>query len=77
MFKEDLQGGCAHFSKVQEQIQGERDVSSHLDFIDKLIGNFRNRFDSFSLEQQILLLIENPFLITVVRGLSDEVTQTF
>lgn len=70
VFKEDLQGDCAHFPKVQEQIQGERDVSPHVDFIDTLIGNFRNRFDSFSLGQQLLLLIENPFLITDVRGFS-------
>lgn len=62
---------------MQEQIQGERDVSPHVDFIDKLIGNFRNRFDSFRLAQKLLLPIENPFLITDVRGFSKEVTQTF
>ncbi len=46
VFKEDLQGDCAHFPAVQEQVQGQRDVSSFVDFIDKLIVNF-NRFDSF------------------------------
>ncbi|CAL8394744.1 unnamed protein product [Boreogadus saida] len=59
-----LQGDCEHFPNVQEQIQGERDVSPHVDFMDKLIGNFKRRFDSFSLGQQLLLLIQNPFLIT-------------
>ena len=77
VFKEDLQGDCAHFPKVQEQIQGERDVSPHVEFIDKLIGNFRNRFDSFSLGQQLLLLIENQFLIIDVRGFLKEGTKTF
>ena len=77
VFKEDLQGDCEHFPNVQKQIQGERDVSPHVDFMDKLIGNFKKRFDSFSLGQQLLLLIQNPFLIPDVRGFSKEVTQTF
>jgi hypothetical protein len=77
VFKEDVQGDCAHFPKAQEQLQGERDVSPHVDFIDKLIRNFRNLFESFSLGQQHLLQIENIFLITDVRGFSKEVTQTF
>lgn len=34
VFKEDLQGECAHFPAVQEQVQGQRDVSSFVDFID-------------------------------------------
>ena len=75
VFKEDLQGNCEHFPNVQEQIQGERDFSPHVDFMDRLIGNVKRRFDSFSLGQQ-LLLIQNPFLITDVRGFSKEVTQT-
>ncbi|CDQ65065.1 unnamed protein product [Oncorhynchus mykiss] len=77
VFKKDVQGDCAHFPKAQEQLQGERDVSPHVDFIDKLIRNFRNLFDSFSLGQQHLLQIENIFLITDVTGFSKEVTQTF
>ncbi|CAL8373342.1 unnamed protein product [Boreogadus saida] len=77
VFKEDLQGDCEHFSNVQEQIQGERDVSPQVDFMDKLIGNFKKTFDSFGLGPQLLLLIQNPFLITDVRGFSKEVTQTF
>ena len=27
VFKEDLQGDCAHFPAVQEQVQGQRDAS--------------------------------------------------
>ncbi|CAL8325997.1 unnamed protein product [Boreogadus saida] len=66
-----------HFPNVQEQIQGERDVSPHVDFMDKLIGNFKSRFDSFSLGQKLLLLIQNPFLITDVRGFSKECLRLF
>uniref|UniRef100_G3NU70 Uncharacterized protein n=1 Tax=Gasterosteus aculeatus TaxID=69293 RepID=G3NU70_GASAC len=77
LFKEDLQGDCAHFPAVQEQVQGQRDVSSFVDFIDKLIVNFSNRFDSFSFGQQLTMFIQNPFIITDVRGFSEEVTQHF
>ncbi len=77
VFKEDLQGDCAHFPAVQEQVQGQRDVSSFVDFIDKLIVNFSNRFDCFSFGQQLTMFIQNPFLITDVREFSKEVTQHF
>ena len=77
LFKEDLQGDCAHFPAVQERVQGQRDVSSFVDFIDKLIVNFSNRFDSFSFGQQLTMFIQNPFLITDVREFSKEVTQHF
>lgn len=77
MFKEDLQGECAHFPAVQEQVQGQRDASSFVDFIDKLIVNFSNRFDSFRFGEQLTMFIQNPFLITDVRGFSKEATQHF
>ncbi|XP_078031645.1 general transcription factor II-I repeat domain-containing protein 2A-like [Epinephelus lanceolatus] len=77
IFKEDLEGECEHFPKLQEQIQDERDVSPYVNFINKLIGNFSKRFNSFCLGQQLLLLIQNPFIIRKVRGFSKEVTQTF
>jgi len=77
LFREDLQGDCAHFPTVKEQVQGEREVSSFVDFVDKLIVNFSKRFDSFSLGQQLTLFIQNPFLITDVREFSKEVTLLF
>lgn len=55
----------------------ERDISPFVDFINKLIQNFSKRFNSFCLGQQLLLLIQNPFLIREVREFSKEVTQTF
>lgn len=66
VFKEDLQGDCAHFSVVQNQGQGQGDVSS-VDCIDKLIVNFSNCFDSFSFGRQLTMIIEKPFLMTNVR----------
>lgn len=77
VFKEDLQGDYAHFPTVKEQVQGQRDVSSFVDFVDKLIENFSKHFDSFSFGQQLTIFIKNPFLITDVRGFSKEVTQHF
>lgn len=65
VFKENLQGDCAHFPAVQEKVQGQRDVS-FVDFIDKLIVNFSKHFDSFSFGQQLIMFIQNPFLITGV-----------
>lgn len=64
-------------TKLKEQIQSERDISPYVDFINKLIENFSNRFNRFCLGQQLLLLIQNPFLIREVREFSKEVTQTF
>lgn len=55
LFSEDLQGDCAHFPAVQDQVQGQRDVSAFVDFVDKLIVNFSKRFDSFSFGQQLTI----------------------
>ncbi|KAK5851383.1 hypothetical protein PBY51_002184 [Eleginops maclovinus] len=77
MFKQDIHGECEHFKQMREQSQGERNISPYVGFIDKLIGKFYQRFDSFNLGHQLLLLIENPFLIREIREFSKEVTQTF
>lgn len=77
VFKEDLQRDCVHFSALQQQVQGQRDASSFVDFVDKLIVNFSKRFDSFSFGQQLTLFIQNPFLLTDARGFSKEATQHF
>ncbi|CAJ1074342.1 PREDICTED: SCAN domain-containing protein 3-like [Xyrichtys novacula] len=77
VFREDLQGECAHFPSVQQQVQGQRDLSAFVDFVDRLTENFSQRFDIFTLGQQLTLFIQDPFLITDVRGFSKEVTQLF
>ena len=70
IFKEDLEGGCTHFPKLQEQTHSESDVSPYVDLINMLIGNLSKRFDSFSLGKQLFMPIQNPFLISEVRGFS-------
>ena len=77
VFKEDLQGDYAHLPAVKEQVQGQRGLFAFVDFLEKLIVNFSNRFDSFSFGQLLAMFIQNPFLITDVRGFSKEVTQHF
>uniref|UniRef100_A0A3B1K1Z5 SPIN-DOC-like zinc-finger domain-containing protein n=1 Tax=Astyanax mexicanus TaxID=7994 RepID=A0A3B1K1Z5_ASTMX len=76
VFKEDLQGDYTHFPKVK-QVQGHRDVSSFVEFVDKLIENFSKRFDSFSIGEELKLFIQNPFLITDVRAFTNDVTHHF
>lgn len=52
-------------------------MSDFVNFIDKLIVNFSNRFDGFNFGQQLTMFIQNPFLITDVRLFSMEVTHHF
>lgn len=77
VFKEDLKGDLSHFQALKAQVQERRDVSSFVNFIDKLIVNFSTRFDSFSFGQQLTLFIQNPFLVTDFKGFSKEATQHF
>lgn len=58
MFNEDLQEVCVHFPAVWEQVQGQREVSFFVSFIDKPIVTFSNRFDSFSVGQQLTMFIQ-------------------
>ncbi|MGH0143643.1 UNVERIFIED_CONTAM: hypothetical protein FKN15_008789 [Acipenser sinensis] len=64
IYKTDLQGELVHFPKCLEQTQGEKDVPHHADFIQKLMDNFKAHFDDFTLRRQLLLFIQNPFLVT-------------
>lgn len=75
IFKEDLKEDCTHFPSLKKI--SERDASSHVEFIQKLIGNFRERFVNFSLGDQLLLFIQNPFLIKNVIAFSQEAKQVY
>lgn len=70
IFKVDLQEECTHFPRVKEQIHDDRDKFLYTDFIEKLMRNFSQRFDSFTLGKHHLLLIQNPYLIRDVREFS-------
>ncbi|KAK1896800.1 General transcription factor II-I repeat domain containing protein 2 [Dissostichus eleginoides] len=69
VFKSDLQEGLLHLPKLLEQTKGDNRPQNHVGFLEKLIENFKTRFDDFRLGKQVLLYIENPFLVRNVRVL--------
>ncbi|KAK1889687.1 General transcription factor II-I repeat domain containing protein 2 [Dissostichus eleginoides] len=69
VFKSDLQEGMLHFPKLLEQTKGDNRPQNHVGFLEKLIENFKTRFDDFRLGKQVLLYIENPFLRDLGPGL--------
>ncbi|XP_061765907.1 general transcription factor II-I repeat domain-containing protein 2-like [Nerophis ophidion] len=77
LFKRDIQEELLHFPKLLELTKGEGDHQCHLEFLEKLIANFKTRFDGFILGKQVLLFIENPFLIRNVSAFSAEAKQVF
>ncbi|XP_061820754.2 SCAN domain-containing protein 3-like [Nerophis lumbriciformis] len=77
LFKSDIQEELLHFPKLLELTKGEGDHQCHLEFLEKLIANFKTRFDGFILGKQVLLFIENPFLIRNVSVFSAEAKQVF
>ncbi|XP_072768354.1 general transcription factor II-I repeat domain-containing protein 2A-like [Nerophis lumbriciformis] len=77
VFKSDIQEELLHFPKLLELTKGEGDHQCHLEFLEKLIANFKTRFDGFILGKQVLLFIENPFLIRNVSAFSAEAKQVF
>ena len=67
-----------HFPKLLEQTEGKGDrIQCHVEFLEKLIENFKTRFDGFILGKQVLLFIDNPFLVRNVREFSAEAHQVF
>ncbi|KAK1905467.1 General transcription factor II-I repeat domain containing protein 2 [Dissostichus eleginoides] len=76
VFKSDLQEGLLHFPKLLEQTKGDNRPQNHVGFLEKLIENFKTRFDDFRLGKQVLLYIENPFLVRNVREFSAEANKS-
>lgn len=60
-----------------EQTKGKGDHQRHVEFVEKLIENFKTRFDDFILGKQVLLCIHNPFLVRKVREFASEAQQIF
>ena len=71
IFKRDIQSQLIHFQRLLEQCEGKKDTR-YITFIEKLINNFAVRFGDFSLGKQLLLFIENPFLVTNITEFSAE-----
>ena len=57
--------------------QGPSDGIKYLQFIEKLICNFKLRFDDLHLGKQLLLFIQNPFLVTDIVCFSNEAKNNF
>uniref|UniRef100_A0A0P4WGZ3 Uncharacterized protein n=1 Tax=Scylla olivacea TaxID=85551 RepID=A0A0P4WGZ3_SCYOL len=76
LFKNDLQGELHHFPRLLEHTKGKKG-HNYTEFIDKLIGNFKDRFGDFSLGSLLLLFIQNPFMVSNVTLFSHEAKQVF
>ncbi|MEQ2160287.1 hypothetical protein GOODEAATRI_032059, partial [Goodea atripinnis] len=66
-----------YFPKPMEQTKGTGDHRHHVGYVKKLIENFKTRFDNFMLGKQVLLCIDNPFLVRNMREFSAETRQIF
>lgn len=66
-----------HFPKLLEQTKEKGAHQKHVPFVEKLIENFKTRFDDFILGEQVLLCIGNPFLVRNVREFTSEAHQIF
>ncbi|KAG1925210.1 protein FAM200B, partial [Pimephales promelas] len=72
LFKCDLQQDLLHFPKLLNQTAGTHRHHNHAEFLDKLIKNFQTRFGDFPLGKQVLLCMENPFLVKNIAEFSTE-----
>ena len=63
LFKCDLQQDQLHFAKLLNQTAGTHHHHNHAEFLDKLNENFRTRSGDFPVGKQVLLCMENPFLV--------------
>ena len=76
LFATNIRCELLHFPKLLEQRKGDTDIKYVL-FIEKLIDNFKERFDDFVLREQLLLFIQNPFNLTNIAEFSMEAKLTF
>ncbi|XP_068241143.1 general transcription factor II-I repeat domain-containing protein 2A-like [Palaemon carinicauda] len=76
LFKDDIQSQLFHFPRLLEERKDEIDTK-YVQFIEKLINNFKVRFDDFVLGKQLLLFIQNPFLVTDITEFSVEANLTW
>ena len=65
-----------HFPKLLEQRKGDTDIK-YVQFIEKLIDNFKEPLDDFVQREQLLLFIQNSFNPTNIAEFSIEAKLTF
>ena len=76
LFATDILCQLLHLPKLLEQRKGNTDIR-HVQVIEKLIDNFKERFDDFVLKEQLLLFIQNPFNLTNIAIFLMEAKLTF
>ena len=65
LFREDLKTGQSIFTRYKEIFDTNNNkLTSHDEFLTKLISNFAKRFNDFVLNKEILQGVVNPFGIT-------------
>ncbi|CAJ1057826.1 general transcription factor II-I repeat domain-containing protein 2-like [Xyrichtys novacula] len=77
LYKSDIQEGMLHFSKLLEQTKGKEDHRCRVEFLERLIENFKTCFENFELGEQLQLFTDNPFLVKNVRGFAEEAQKTY
>jgi DNA-directed RNA polymerase subunit L len=77
LFKNDLQGELVHIPNLLVQTQGNKDVPNHVNFLQKLMDNFKACINDFNVGRELLILLQTPFLVTNVTKLSEEPKQIF
>jgi hypothetical protein len=72
IFKIDIQEeGLLHFPKLKSQASGTQH-HNYVEFLNKSIEHLETRFGDFPLGKQVLLCIENPFLVKNIQEFSIE-----
>ncbi|KAL0161498.1 hypothetical protein M9458_045223 [Cirrhinus mrigala] len=77
VFKCDLQQNLLHFPRLLDQTAGKHHHHNYAEFLEKLITNFQTCFEDFPLGKQVLLCIENPFLVKSIAEFSTEAMKVF
>ena len=76
LFAIDIRSQLFYFPKLLEQPKGNTD-KKYVQFIEKLIDNFKERLDNFVLREQLLLFVQSPFNLTNIAEFSMEAKLTF
>ena len=77
IFKIDIQEeGLLHFPKLKSQASGTQH-HNYVEFLNKSIEHLETRFGDFPLGKQVLLCIENPFLVKNITEFSIEALKVY
>ncbi|KAM9307699.1 general transcription factor II-I repeat domain-containing protein 2B-like [Gastrophryne carolinensis] len=81
LFHIDLQGALLHFPTLSEHVQEaktkENVFPNHGQLMWNLIENFKIRFQDFTIGQEVLLCIKNPYLVKNIGAFAAEAHHSF